>query len=153
MDECGNCSECKGTITAAVFFSFPTPPPPPPPLSSPSSPSPSRRVFAMMRYNNDTHDIARPSEVLARIQSYMSALRTLELYLTIDMTRVLTAVLLQETQMLDSKGEATIASTYTTWYMLCTVVLFIFLMMQTFNFSPIPKCTVRDATCSGVCKL
>ena len=31
------------------------------------------------------------------------------------MTRVLTLVLLQETQPLDSKGEATIASTYTTW--------------------------------------
>ena len=74
-----------------------------------------RRVFAMMNYNSDTHDIARPSEVLARIQSYMSALRTLELYVTIDMTRVLTAVLLQETQLLDSKGEATLASTYTAW--------------------------------------
>ena len=34
----------------------------------------------------------------------------------IDMTRVLTAVLLQETQPLDSKGESTIASTYTSWY-------------------------------------
>ena len=32
------------------------------------------------------------------------------------MTRVLTAVLLQETQPLDSKGESTIASTYTSWY-------------------------------------
>ena len=75
-----------------------------------------RRVFAMMQYNSDTHEIARPSEVLARIQSYMSALRTLELYVTIDMTRVLTAVLLQETQLLDSKGEATLASSYTSWW-------------------------------------
>ena len=70
----------------------------------------------MMRYNSETHEIARPSEVLPRVQSYMSALRTLELYVTIDMTRVLTAVLLQETQLLDSKGETTIASSYTTWY-------------------------------------
>ena len=45
----------------------------------------------------------------------MSALRTLELYVCIDMTRVLTAVLLQETQLLDSKGEATLASSYTSW--------------------------------------
>jgi NCK-associated protein 1 len=75
-----------------------------------------KRVFSMMRYNSDTHEIARPSEVLSRIQSYMSALRTLELYVTIDMTRVLTAVLLQETQHLDSKGEATLASSYTSWY-------------------------------------
>ena len=69
----------------------------------------------MMSYNNDSHEIARPSEVLARLQTYMSALRTLELYVSIDMTRVLTTVLLQETQLLDSKGEATLASTYTTW--------------------------------------
>ncbi len=39
----------------------------------------------------------------------------------IDMTRVLTAVLLQETQPLDSKGEATIASTYTSWSVLSVV--------------------------------
>ena len=31
------------------------------------------------------------------------------------MTRVLTSVLLQETQPLDSKGEVTTANTYTTW--------------------------------------
>ena len=34
----------------------------------------------MMHYNHETQDIARPSEVLARIQSYMASLRTLELY-------------------------------------------------------------------------
>lgn len=44
------------------------------------------------------------------------------------MTRVLTSVLLQETQPLDSKGEATIASTYSQWYVShtllhCTVIL------------------------------
>ena len=33
----------------------------------------------------------------------------------IDMQRVITSVLLQETQPLDSKGERTIASDYTTW--------------------------------------
>ena len=70
----------------------------------------------MMHYNHETQDIARPSEVLARVQSYMASLRTLELYVNIDMTRVLTAVLLQETQSLDSKGESTVASTYTSWY-------------------------------------
>ena len=36
----------------------------------------------------------------------------------VDMTRVITSVLLQETQTLDSKGEATIASTYTSWLVL-----------------------------------
>ena len=69
-------------------------------------------MVTMMNYNHDTQEIARPSEVLARVQSYTASLRTLELYVNIDMTRVLTAVLLQETQ---SKGESTIASTYTSW--------------------------------------
>jgi len=69
----------------------------------------------MLNYNSETSDIARPSEVLARIQSYMSSLRNLELYVNIDMTRVLTAVLLQETQQLDSKGESTVASIYSSW--------------------------------------
>ena len=69
-----------------------------------------------MHYNHENQDIARPSEVLARVQSYMASLRTLELYVNIDMTRVLTAVLLQETQSLDSKGESTVASTYTSWW-------------------------------------
>ncbi|XP_003382558.1 PREDICTED: nck-associated protein 1-like [Amphimedon queenslandica] len=75
-----------------------------------------KNVFSMMKYNPDTQDIARPSEVLIRIQSYVSTLRNLELYVNVDMTRVLTSVLLQETQPLDSKGEATIASTYSAWY-------------------------------------
>ena len=76
---------------------------------------PSRHVVSMMHYNHETQDIGRPSEVLSRIQSYMASLRTLELFVNIDMTRVLTAVLLQETQSLDSKGESTVASTYTSW--------------------------------------
>ena len=63
-------------------------------------------MVTMMNYNHDTQEIARPSEVLARVQSYMASLRTLELYVNIDITRVLTAVLLQETQPLDSKGES-----------------------------------------------
>ena len=74
-----------------------------------------RHVVSMMHYSHESQDIARPSEVLARVQSYMASLRTLELYVNIDMTRVLTAVLLQETQSLDSKGESTVASTYTSW--------------------------------------
>ncbi|KAL5499329.1 hypothetical protein EMCRGX_G010719 [Ephydatia muelleri] len=43
-------------------------------------------------------------------------MKSLELYVNIDMQRVLTSVLLQETQPLDSKGDRTIASDYTTWY-------------------------------------
>ena len=39
-----------------------------------------RNVVAMMNYNSETQEIARPSEVLLRIQSYVSTLRSLELY-------------------------------------------------------------------------
>ena len=88
-----------------------------------------RHVVSMMHYNHENQDIARPSEVLSRVQSYMASLRTLELYVNIDMTRVLTAVLLQETQSLDSKGESTVASTYTSWwvfkYPLCLDMLYV----------------------------
>lgn len=81
----------------------------------------------MLSYNQDTQEIARPTEMLARIESYMTSLRTLELYVNIDMTRVLTAVLLQETQPLDSKGESTIASAYTGWWIMLTYLLFAFI--------------------------
>ena len=85
-------------------------------LTTHTPPHTHRHVVSMLSYNPETQEIARPSEVLARIESYMASLRTLELYVNIDMTRVLTAVLLQETQPLDSKGESTIASAYTGWY-------------------------------------
>ena len=39
-----------------------------------------RNIVLMMHYNTDTQEIARPSEVLLRIQSYVSTLRSLELY-------------------------------------------------------------------------
>ena len=42
---------------------------------------------------------------------------------TIDMTRVLTAVLLQETQPQDSHGKPTITSLYTNWSVLVIVVM------------------------------
>ena len=41
---------------------------------------------------------------------------------TIDMTRVLTAVLLQETQPQDSHGEPTITSLYANWSVLVIVI-------------------------------
>lgn len=37
----------------------------------------------MLRYNPETAEIARPSEVLIRIQSYVSTLRSLEFYGTL----------------------------------------------------------------------
>eukprot|EP00731_Ephydatia_muelleri_P035753 Em0155g8a len=75
-----------------------------------------KNIVSMMKHNPVTFEIDHPSTVLRRIRSYISCLRSLELYVNIDMQRVLTSVLLQETQPLDSKGDRTIASDYTTWY-------------------------------------
>ncbi|XP_065902266.1 nck-associated protein 1 homolog [Dysidea avara] len=75
-----------------------------------------RSIIEMLQYNHETSEIARPSEVLHSIRAFMSALRSIELHVTIDMTRVLTAVLLQETQPQDSHGEPTITNLYTNWY-------------------------------------
>eukprot|EP00731_Ephydatia_muelleri_P012654 Em0006g1548a len=73
-----------------------------------------KNIVSMMKHNPVTFEIDHPSTVLRRIRSYISCLRSLELYVNIDMQRVLTSVLLQETQPLDSKGDRTIASDYTT---------------------------------------
>ena len=75
-----------------------------------------KNIVSMMNYSAATFEVDHPSTVVRRIRSYISCLRSLELYVNIDMQRVLTSVLLQETQPLDSKGERTIASDYTTWY-------------------------------------
>ena len=60
--------------------------------------------------------------VLVHIYGVTQAILFLFL-VTIDMTRVLTAVLLQETQPQDSHGEPTITSLYTSWSVLVIKVM------------------------------
>lgn len=90
-----------------------------------------------MTMNNDaTRDIAKPSELLVSVRSYMNVLQSIESHgescstlvnesnlnatffpVHIDMTRVFNNVLLQQTQAQDSHGEKTIAYLYTNWYL------------------------------------
>lgn len=75
-----------------------------------------KALVGMVMFNPDTNEIAKPSELLVSVRSYMNVLQTVENYVHIDITRVFNNCLLQQTQPLDSSGEKTIAAIYTTWY-------------------------------------
>lgn len=76
-----------------------------------------RALVAMVMYNEETKEIAKPSELLHSVRSYMSVLQTIENYVCIDVTRIFNNVLLQQTQPQDSHGEKTITSLYSKWYL------------------------------------
>lgn len=76
----------------------------------------SRALVGMVMFNQETMEIAKPSELLASVKAYMNVLQTVENYVHIDITRVFNNCLLQQTQSLDSHGEKTIAALYNTWY-------------------------------------
>ncbi|CAL4093232.1 unnamed protein product, partial [Meganyctiphanes norvegica] len=75
-----------------------------------------RALVGMVMYNPESNEIAKPSELLASVKTYMSVLQTVENYVHIDITRVFNNVLLQQTQTQDSHGEKTITQHYNTWY-------------------------------------
>ncbi|KAF5295542.1 hypothetical protein FQR65_LT10405 [Abscondita terminalis] len=75
-----------------------------------------RALVGMVMYNQDTNEIAKPSELLVSVRAYMNVLQTVENYVHIDITRVFNNCLLQQTQAVDSHGDKTIASLYTQWY-------------------------------------
>lgn len=75
-----------------------------------------KALVGMVMYSPDTNEIAKPSELLVCVRSYMNVLQTVENYVHIDITRVFNNCLLQQTQPIDSHGEKTIASIYTQWY-------------------------------------
>nr|NVI74240.1 HEM-protein [Cucujiformia] len=76
----------------------------------------SKALVGMVMYNQDTNEIAKPSELLVSVRAYMNVLQTVENYVHIDITRVFNNCLLQQTQPLDSHGDKTIAAIYTQWY-------------------------------------
>lgn len=76
----------------------------------------SKALVGMVMFNQDTSEIAKPSELLVSVRAYMNVLQTVENYVHIDITRVFNNCLLQQTQNMDSHGEKTIASLYTQWY-------------------------------------
>ncbi|KRY89628.1 Nck-associated protein 1 [Trichinella pseudospiralis] len=76
-----------------------------------------KTVVAMAMYDKDTQEIAKPSELLNSIRTYMDVLQTLENYVQIDVVRIFNNVLLQQTQHQDCYGEETLTTIYTRWYL------------------------------------
>ena len=73
-------------------------------------------IHVALQVDPNGNKIRRPSEVSSQLASLTSAIRSLELYLNMDLSRFLSKILLEQTQATDSKGEATIASYYSDWY-------------------------------------
>uniref|UniRef100_A0A671MNE2 Nck-associated protein 1-like n=1 Tax=Sinocyclocheilus anshuiensis TaxID=1608454 RepID=A0A671MNE2_9TELE len=69
-------------------------------------------IVQMANYNQRTHEIAQPSDLLAGIQAYVTSLHSLSCYINIDVTRLVKNVLLQQMQPLDSYGAQTITTLY-----------------------------------------
>ncbi|CAJ0942504.1 unnamed protein product, partial [Mesorhabditis belari] len=59
----------------------------------------------------------RPSQLLTIIYSYMTVLQNLDAAVTIDVTRLFSSVLLQQTQPVDGRNRETITAIYTKWYL------------------------------------
>lgn len=80
-----------------------------------------KALVGMVMYNPETSEIAKPSELLVCVRTYMTVLQSVENYVHIDITRVFNNVLLQQTQLQDSHGEKTITALYNNWY--CDILL------------------------------
>uniref|UniRef100_A0A2P2IAK1 Membrane-associated protein Hem-like n=1 Tax=Hirondellea gigas TaxID=1518452 RepID=A0A2P2IAK1_9CRUS len=75
-----------------------------------------KALVGMVMFTAETSEIAKPSELLVCVRTYMTVLQTVENYVHIDITRVFNNVLLQQTQLQDSHGEKTITALYNNWY-------------------------------------
>lgn len=76
-----------------------------------------KSLVAMVMYDPETNEIAKPSELYSSVRAYMSVLQSIETLVHIDVTRMFNDVLLQQTQPLDSHGDKTITTLYSTWYL------------------------------------
>ncbi|KAM4613658.1 nck-associated protein 1-like [Polymixia lowei] len=77
----------------------------------------SQIIVRMAGYNQATQEITRPSDLLAAVRAYTASLHTLSSYISVDVTRLVKNILLQQTQPLDSQGGQTITTLYTNWYL------------------------------------
>uniref|UniRef100_A0A8C4YJ65 NCK associated protein 1 like n=1 Tax=Gopherus evgoodei TaxID=1825980 RepID=A0A8C4YJ65_9SAUR len=76
-----------------------------------------RSFVWMASCNQATQEIARPSEVLAGLRSYLAFIQSLGQFTCMDSSRIIRNVLLQQTQPLDSSEEQTLTTIYTNWYL------------------------------------
>ncbi|XP_006035394.1 nck-associated protein 1-like [Alligator sinensis] len=77
----------------------------------------SRAILGLARHSSATQEVARPSEVLAGLRTYEGFLVALGPRLGLDAGRLVRSVLLQQTQPLDARGEQTLTTVYTNWYL------------------------------------
>ncbi|KAM4644108.1 LOW QUALITY PROTEIN: nck-associated protein 1-like [Amazona ochrocephala] len=77
----------------------------------------SRAIVAMAGYDQATQEVARPSEVLMGLSSYVTFIHSLGRFLALDTGRIVRSVLLQQTQPRDGAGEPTLTTIYTNWYL------------------------------------
>ncbi|GIY39487.1 membrane-associated protein Hem [Caerostris darwini] len=76
-----------------------------------------KSLVKMVMFNPENNEIAKPSELLTTVRSFMSVLQSIENYVHIDITRVFNSVLLQQTQPHDCHGDKTVTFLYTNWYL------------------------------------
>ncbi|KHJ46359.1 hypothetical protein D918_03412 [Trichuris suis] len=76
-----------------------------------------KTIVALTMYDKETQTIAKPSELLNSIQTYMDVLQTIENYVQIDIVGLFNNVLSQQTQHQDCYGDETLTSIYTRWYL------------------------------------
>lgn len=76
-----------------------------------------KSLVAMVMFDQDTNEIAKPSELYSSVKSYMSVLQSIETIVHIDVTRMFNDVLLQQTQPQDNHGDKTITTLYSNWYL------------------------------------
>ena len=95
-----------------------------------------KSLSEMVNYRPPAMEIAKPSELLSSVESYMDILTLVESHCQIDTTRIFNEVLLQQSQPLDSAGNETITSLYTHWFL---EVLVKRITMGTIVYSPIRR--------------
>uniref|UniRef100_A0A6G1S5S9 Membrane-associated protein Hem n=1 Tax=Aceria tosichella TaxID=561515 RepID=A0A6G1S5S9_9ACAR len=76
-----------------------------------------KSLVDMVMFNQETNEIAKPSELYSSVKAFMSVLQSIETIVHIDVTRMFNDVLLQQTQPQDSHGEKTITTLYSFWYL------------------------------------
>lgn len=76
-----------------------------------------KSLVAMVMFNAETNEIAKPTELYSSVKAYMNVLQSIETIVHIDVTRMFTDILLQQAQAQDSHGDKTITMLYSTWYL------------------------------------
>uniref|UniRef100_A0A672V1X7 NCK associated protein 1 like n=1 Tax=Strigops habroptila TaxID=2489341 RepID=A0A672V1X7_STRHB len=76
-----------------------------------------KAIVAMAGYSQATQEVARPSEVLVGLSSYVTFIQSLGHFVGLDTGRIVRNVLLQQTQPRDGAGDPTLTTIYTNWYL------------------------------------